>query len=125
MNEKKKNLLVVDDNPAVCWLVADVFKTTEFNVFEARNGVEALMLLGAPGNKIDVLLVDVIMPTLNGTELARIVLAYHPKIKIIFMSGHPDDILAYYGIRQSRMTFMKKPFTADVLQHLIRKELMK
>ncbi len=123
MTPKKKNLLVVDDNPAICWLVADVFQSPEFCVFEARNGAEALMLLGAPGKEIDVILSDVVMPTVSGTELARIVLTHHPKIKIIFMSGQPDEVVAEHGVPQSRMRFLRKPFTAAALELAVRSEL--
>ncbi len=123
IGKHKKNLLVVDDNPAVCWLVADIFRESEFHVFEARNGAEALLLLGTPGKKIDLILADVIMPTLSGPELARVVLSHHPKTKIVFMSGQPEAVIVDAGIPQSRMSFLKKPFTAAVLEQAIRTEL--
>ncbi len=122
MSERKKNLLVVDDNPAICWLIADVFRGSEFCVFEARNGEEALLLLAAPGKEIDVILSDVLMPVVDGAELARIVLSRHPKIKMIFMSGQPDDVVEHYGVLQSRMRFLKKPFTAAGLELAVRAE---
>ncbi len=123
MIEKTKCILVVDDDPAICQLVADIFRTSEFQVLEARDGVEALKRIDASGAPIDVLLVDVVMPILNGAELARVILSCHPTIKIIFMSGHPDEVLDRHGIPASRLRYLKKPFTPDALKQAVRDEL--
>jgi len=69
---------------------------------------------------IDVLLVDALMPRLNGAELARVVLACHPEIKIIFMSGNPDEVIDRLGITASKMLCIKKPFTPDILIQAVR-----
>lgn len=123
MIEKTKAILVVDDDPAICQLVADIFKTSEFHVLEARDGVEALKRIDASCASIDVLLVDVVMPILNGAELARVILYYYPTIKMIFMSGHPDDVLERYGIPASKLRYLKKPFTPDDLKQAVRDEV--
>lgn len=125
MVEKIKCLLVADDDPVVRQLVADVFRTSEFHVLEAGDGVEALKLIDASCMSIDVLLVDVVMPRLNGSELARVILACHPAIRIIFMSGHPDDVVDRHGIPASKLRYLKKPFTAAVLEQTVRDELKK
>jgi two-component system, cell cycle sensor histidine kinase and response regulator CckA len=65
------------------------------------------------------------MPRLNGAELARVVLACHPTIKIIFMSGYPDDIIDRWGIPASKIRYIKKPFTPDSLIRTVREELNK
>lgn len=123
MIEKTKCILVVDDDPAICQLVADVFRTSEFHVLEARDGVEAFKRIEASCASIDVLLVDVVMPRLNGAELARVTLYYYPTIKMIFMSGQPDDVVDRYGIPASTLRYLKKPFTPDVLEQAVRDEL--
>jgi DNA-binding response OmpR family regulator len=123
MTEKRRYLLVADDDPFICGLVSDVFKTSEFQVLEARDGVEALMQINVFCQSIAVLLVDVIMPRLNGSELACVILSCHPAIKIIFMSGQSDDIVERFGIPASRMRFLKKPFTSEALMRTVREEL--
>ncbi len=123
MIEKTKSILVVDDDPTICQLVADIFRTSEFQVLEARDGVEALKRIDASCPAIDVLLVDVVMPRLNGAEVARVILYYYPTIKIIFMSGHPDDVVVRHGIPASKLRYLKKPFTPDVLEQAVRDEL--
>ncbi len=121
MIEKNKCILVVDDNPAICRLVAEVFKNSEFEVLEAQDGMEALIRLNTTGKKpIDILLTDVIMPRLNGAELARIALDRHAATKIIFMSGQPEEVVSCFGIPQSNMHYINKPFTAETLERMIR-----
>jgi DNA-binding response OmpR family regulator len=123
MIEKTKCILVTDDDPAICQLIAAVFRASEFQVLEARDGVEALKRIDVFGAAIDVLLVDVVMPRLNGAELARIILSCHPTIKIIFISGHPDDVVDHHGIPASKLRYLKKPFTPDILEQTVRDEL--
>ncbi len=123
MTEKTKSLLVVDDDPAILQLIETAFGETEFQVLVARDGVEALKRIDASCAAIDVILVDVVMPRLNGSELARVVLSCHPAIKMIFMSGYPDDVLGQHGIPASRMRCIRKPFSPDMLLQTVRAEL--
>ena len=126
MSEINKTILVVDDDAAVRRLVADIFRNSEFQVLEAADGMEALMLLNTSGKKpIDVLLTDVIMPRMNGAELARVALERHPATKIIFMSGHPDEVVNCYGIPQTNLRYINKPFTPQILEKAIREDLKK
>jgi two-component system, cell cycle sensor histidine kinase and response regulator CckA len=125
MTDKTKNILVVDDEPAVRKLVTEAFAAPEFRIYTAKDGVEALRLIDDSSAAIDILLVDVVMPRLNGPELVRVILSYHPEIKIIFMSGYPNDILDQYGIVASRIRYIKKPFIPDILVQAVREELSK
>jgi DNA-binding response OmpR family regulator len=125
MTIKTKNILVVDDEPAILQLVAETFAAPEFHIYTAKDGVEALRLIDDSSTAIDILLVDVVMPRLNGPELVRVILSYHPEIKIIFMSGYSDNVLDQYGIVASRIRYIKKPFTPDILVQAVREELSK
>jgi two-component system cell cycle sensor histidine kinase/response regulator CckA len=125
MVEKTKSLLVVDDDPYILRVIDLVFASSEFQILQAKDGVAALKRIDASGAAIDVLLVDVMMPRLNGAELARVVLGCHPTIKIIFMSGYPDDIIDRWGIFSSKIRYIKKPFTPDSLIRTVREELAK
>lgn len=124
IEKSKKRLLVVDDEPVICQLVVDSFSKTDFLVFTAKDGLEALKLIDGHHGAIDALLVDIIMPILNGTELARIVLSSHPRIKIIFMSGQADDIIDHYGIPQYRIRYIRKPFGPKELVNAVCEELL-
>lgn len=120
---KSKGILIVDDDPVICQLVAAILKDAGFYVLEARDGVEALMRIDAFSKHINVLLVDVDMPRMSGSELACVVFAHHPEIKFIFMSGQPDHVVDRHGISTSKLRFIKKPFTPEVLLHAVREEL--
>ncbi len=122
MSQNKLNLLVVDDDTAILDLVETVFASSEFHVIQARDGVEALKRIDTLHESIDVLLVDVMMPRLNGAELVRAISAHHPAIKIIYMSGYEDDVISRLGITDGKIRFIKKPFTPDFLIQTIRKE---
>ena len=125
MTNKTKNILVVDDDPAICRLVADAVTEPEFQIYTAKDGVDALRMIDDPSMTIDLLLVDVVMPRLNGPELVRVVSSHYPEIKIIFMSGYSNDVLDRYGIVASRIRYMQKPFTPAVLVQAVREELNK
>jgi two-component system cell cycle sensor histidine kinase/response regulator CckA len=123
MTDKLINILVVDDDPVICQLIADTFSTPEFRVLKARDGVEALRQIADSPDAIDVLLLDVVMPKMDGAELTRVILSWHPAIKIIFMSGYPDEVIALYGIPARQMRYIKKPFTLNILVQTVREVL--
>jgi two-component system cell cycle sensor histidine kinase/response regulator CckA len=123
MTNKTKNILVVDDDPDIRQLVAEAFRTPEFHIYTAKDGVEALRMIDDPSTTVDLLLVDVVMPRLNGPELVRVILSHHPEIRIIFMSGFPNEVLDKYGVPASKLRYLKKPFTLVVLEQTVREEL--
>ena len=125
MSEEIKKILVVDDEPAIRQTIFEILSAEGFQVLSAKDGVEALKLVDSSHEAIDALLIDVVMPRLDGTELARVLLSYYPAIKIIFMSGYPDDVISKHGIPASNMRFIKKPFAPDILVKTVWEELKK
>ncbi len=123
MNDKNKCLLVVDNDTAILQLVDDIFRHSDFYVYKARDGVDALRRIDSSCVAIDVLLVDTLIPRLNGMELVNAVLSYHPSIKIIFMLGQADDLIDYQEILSRKISYIKKPFTPNVLLQTVREEL--
>ena len=117
---KKLNILVVDDDPAVRKYISDALGTTYFSVMNARDGVDALRLIDSSPESIDVLLVDIVMPRLNGNELARVIQSWHPNIKIIFMSGYPVDFDVHQGVSTGDVRYLRKPFTLDCLLRAVK-----
>jgi CheY-like chemotaxis protein len=106
-------VLVVDDQSALVVTVAEMLALQGFSVLEATDPQEALRIVGS--RHVDVLLTDVVMPVMNGPELARRVLAAHPGIKIVFMSAYAVEEVLAWGA-----PFLSKPFTYDVLAQAIR-----
>jgi len=119
MADESINILVVEDDAAVRQFIAFTLSTSGFTVHQARDGVEALRLIDASHGAIAVLLVDVVMPRLNGKDLARAIHAVHPEIKIIFMSGYSEDTIADHGVAASNIRFLKKPFSSATLIKMV------
>ncbi len=119
----KKSLLVADDDAEILKLVEEAFHSSDVDVLKAQDGVEALKRFDASSAAIDVLLVDELMPRLNGLELARAVLARHPGTKVILMSGMAEESPAPYASAPSKIRYMRKPFTLKVLRQTVQEEL--
>jgi len=111
--------LVAEDEPDLLHLVTDMLEKLGMHVLKAKNGNEALVLQDDYEGKIDVLLTDVVMPELNGVELAEMVQEMRPDTKVIFMSGYPA-----YGTQArvpipEKSYFMAKPVQYEKLARLI------
>jgi len=119
----KKHLLIVDDDPEICSLIAAALEHEGFAVLTASSGADAVKLIDTSGDSIDVLVTDLVMPMLNGAELAKIALFGHPNMRVIYMSGYPDDVVDRYGVAKSGARYIKKPFSPSVLEQVVREEL--
>jgi YesN/AraC family two-component response regulator len=72
---------------------------------------------------IDIMITDVVMPNMSGSKLAKKMLAEHPEMKLIFMSGYTDDAVVENGFRQPGSVFLRKPFSPDALKAKVRELL--
>jgi len=100
-------------------------KPMGYKVMTARNGDEAIRLSNAYEGTIDVLLTDVIMPNINGQELANELKQSRPDVAVIFMSGYTDDVIAHHGVLDNGVNFIQKPITLTKLAHKLREVLRK
>jgi PAS domain S-box-containing protein len=111
-------ILVVEDEPVVRGLVRATLRELGYTVLEASDGYEALRLIAEHKTEIHLLLTDVIMPLMNGHELAQRLKTVRPGVKVVYMSGYTDDVLAFHGIAPE-IEFIQKPFTsADLAEKL-------
>jgi two-component system, cell cycle sensor histidine kinase and response regulator CckA len=116
-------ILVVDDDSAVLETVRDGLTSFGYEVLAAEGGDAALQIAAeAQHGSITVLLVDVVMPGLNGPEVAERVHAIHPDTKTLFMSGFSNEIVIVHGIKQGD-PFIIKPFSLETLQRKIQELL--
>lgn len=107
-------VLLAEDDIAVRRLVTLELGRRGFTVIDAADGQAALDLLAEHKDRVDVLVTDVVMPRMNGVDLAKAAEKMHPGVKILFISGHPER--AGVGLDSSGVTnLLMKPFTADVL----------
>jgi two-component system, cell cycle sensor histidine kinase and response regulator CckA len=108
-------VLVVEDEASVLRLVRRVLEADAMVVLSAQDAEEALLLMSQHGGVIDLLLTDVVMPGLNGLELAQRVAAARPQIRVLFMSGYADHAVVQRDIIDAGRPFLQKPFAPDRL----------
>ncbi|MFN4258179.1 MAG: response regulator [Gemmataceae bacterium] len=118
-----ETILLVEDEPGIRELTRVALAAHGYTVLEAGNGPEALTVVQHYQETIHLLLTDVIMPRMNGRELADALLQQRPDLKVIFMSGYTDDAVVRYGLNAFGAHFLQKPFTPMALLRLLREVL--
>jgi two-component system, cell cycle sensor histidine kinase and response regulator CckA len=116
----KETILLVEDTEMVRSLVAATLQYYGYTVLAAASGAEALELAERHPSPIDVVMTDVVMPGMNGRELAEQLVARYPEMKVLYTSGYPADTILRHGITESRAAFLEKPFLPDDLARKIR-----
>ncbi len=106
-----ETVLLVEDEEPLRQLARTCLETGGYKVLSVPNGQAALDLLEENPETVDLLLTDVIMPGMSGSELADIVTKLRPGIKVLFMSGYTNDLIAQYGVLDSGTLLLEKPFT--------------
>lgn len=118
-----ETILVVEDEAQVRDLVQKVLAAQNYTVLMAPSGQEALTLAANYPEKIHLLLVDVIMPGMSGKTLAESLQEERPDLKILFMSGYTDNIIAYHGVLEPGVNLVQKPFSPVGLARKVRQVL--
>ena len=116
----KETVLLVEDQAEVRRLAREVLEARGYRVVEAANGAEAANICDASRNSFDLLLTDVIMPGITGTELAAQLRSRWPALKVMFMSGYSDTHLAQQEAKDARTAYLSKPFDPGVLATKVR-----
>ncbi len=117
-----EQILVVEDEPLVRELVCDTLVGQGYQVVAAESPAKALER-AASGGHIDLLLTDVILPQMNGRELYLQLSSRISDLKVIYMSGYIDDVIATQGMMHEGVHFIQKPFSVSVLLHKVRQVL--
>ena len=120
LRQGSETILLVEDDSGVRNLVRHELVKTGYQVIEAKNGVEACLTATQQSYHVDLLLTDVVMPGMNGRELAQHLSVIKPNLRVLFMSGYLDDISVNSGMDPHRTTFLQKPFTPDLLLRTVR-----
>jgi len=113
-------VLIAEDNEGLRELACDILRSFGYTVLEAQDAAQALQIASAREGPIDVLITDVIMPGLNGRELAERLKTLRPEIKVLLMSGYTDDILSRHQVLDAGLEFLEKPFTPQALAAKVR-----
>ncbi len=123
-NKTKPTILIVEDDLNVLEMAASILRKHNYNVLTAANGIDALDLVGEHEEHIDLLLTDVIMPGMNGRQLYEQIARNKGGVKVIFMSGYTDNVIAHHGILDHGVVFLQKPFSIKTLVGKVKQALM-
>jgi len=114
-----ETVLVVEDEELVLDVASRILTSNGYHVLRARSGAEALNAIAGHGDRVDLLLTDVVMPGATGKEVAETVSEECPGIRVLFMSGYPESVIASQGVIAQGIRLLSKPFKApDLLAHV-------
>jgi two-component system cell cycle sensor histidine kinase/response regulator CckA len=116
-------VLLVEDEDAVRSFAVEALKRQGYEVIQASSGAEALELMNVSPNKVDIVVSDVIMPELDGPSMFKELRKSDPDLKIIFMSGYPDDAFKNNLDPDTKFAFLQKPFSLAQLAAKVKEEI--
>jgi len=119
----KETVLLVEDEPAILGVASEILKRLGYTVLAANSPEDALLQAKGHTGEISLLLTDVVMPEMNGRDLAKHLLSHYPHLKRMFMSGYTSDIIAHQGVLDEGIHFIQKPFTVANLAVKVREVL--
>jgi signal transduction histidine kinase len=115
-----ETILLVDDEPLVRESTRRMLTSLGYTVITARNSEEALAIANERLDSVDLVISDVIMPGMNGLELARELSRLRPSIKVLFVSGYTAGVLAERGVLRESVAFLQKPIAMEALAPRLR-----
>ncbi len=118
-----ERILVVEDEPAVLELVRRTLESYGYTVLHAGSPERALRAMQEGEANVDLLLTDVVMPGMNGRELATRLRALDPTLRVLFMSGYSSDVAADRGLLPAGVPLIAKPFSPAALAEHVRQVL--
>lgn len=121
--EGTETVLLVEDQDEVRAVALEVLRRFGYHVLEARNAGEALLHCERHPLAISLLLTDVVMPQMNGRELAERLQPLRPNMRVLYMSGYTDNAIVQHGILEAGIEYLQKPLVPDVLARRVREVL--
>ncbi len=118
-----ETILLVEDDDMIRHLVQKVLKANGYRVLVAANGRDAERVAGQHEGPIHLLMTDVVMPGMNGREVAERLAAARAGLRVLYLSGYTDDAIVHHGVLEPGVAFLQKPFTPAVLGRKVREVL--
>ena len=117
---QQPSILVVDDEPSQRLLTCRALQREGYRVREASDGAAALRILHQHPREFALVITDLVMPVMDGGELARRLLLSPSHPRVLLVSGYPPDMLRALGVEFPSLPFLQKPFTAEQLAETVR-----
>ena len=108
-------ILLVEDEPMILGIATTMLELQGYKVLPAATPREAICLAQEHAGEIHLLMTDVVMPEMNGKDLAKNLLSVYPDIKLLFMSGYTANVIAHHGVLDEGVHFIQKPFSINDL----------
>ena len=121
----RETILLVEDEPNLRYLARQYLEKQGYRVIEAADGAVAVQIAVAHEGVIHLLLTDVIMPGMNGRELAQRISEIRPNVKILYMSGYTENVIGQNGTLDAGVRLLQKPFNLRDLKSVVREVLDK
>jgi PAS domain S-box-containing protein len=118
-----ETVLVVEDQNAVRQFAGAVLESYGYRVLQVSSGPDAVALVQQHPGPIHLLLTDLVMPLMDGRELAEQLAAFRPGIKVLYMSGYSEETISHHGVLESGLNYLPKPFTPEALAKKVREAL--
>ncbi len=119
----KETILIVDDNASIRQLIVETLKPLGYNCLQAACGKDAVDVLRNYKGEVHLLITDVVMPGMSGRDLAETIRDERPEMKVIFMSGYTENIIAHHGVLEPGINYISKPIMPVMLTQKIRNVL--
>jgi PAS domain S-box-containing protein len=115
-----ETILIVEDEEEVRKLTAKILEMQGYRILETSNGDDALLACERRKGPIHLMLADIVMPGMSGSELAKLLEPLYPEIKILYMSGYTDNAIVRHGVLEKGVNYIQKPFTMEALARKVR-----
>lgn len=123
LSRGQETILLVEDEPVIRVVTTTMLEIQGYNVLAASTPGEAIKIAKKHADEIHLLMTDVVMPEMNGRDLARTLLPICPKSKCLFMSGYTANVIAHHGVLDENVNFISKPFSLPGLAAKVREVL--
>lgn len=119
----RETILLVEDEANLRRLIHQYLENQGYRILDAEDGAAALQIAAGHGGTIDLLLTDVVMPGMNGRELAAQITAQRPEVRVLYISGYTENAIGHDGLLDAGVNLLQKPFSLPTLKDRVRELL--